>query len=140
MADTVSKKKRSQIMRSVKSKGNRSTEIRLIELFKERGIKGWRRNFRLLGKPDFVFPKAKIVIFADGCFWHGHDCRNTKPADNAHYWQQKIQRNTDRDREVTSQLGQKNWRVIRIWECEIKCGAKEKLTLLEQFISEVNVH
>ncbi|MCP4362118.1 MAG: DNA mismatch endonuclease Vsr [Chloroflexi bacterium] len=132
MTDTFSKQKRSQIMRAVKSKGNRSTELRLIEMFKERGIKGWRRNYKLLGKPDFVFPKARVAVFADGCFWHGHDCRNTKPADNANYWRQKIQRNVERDRKVTAELEQKNWRVIRLWECEIKKGAEEKLRLIEQ--------
>ena len=77
MTDMVSKKQRSKIMRSVKSRGNHPTELKLIQLFKQRGIKGWRRNYQLVGKPDFVFPKARVVLFADGCFWHGHDCRNT---------------------------------------------------------------
>ena len=63
-------------MRNVKSKRNQSTEMRLIAFFKANGIKGWRRNYPITGKPDFVFPKLKTAIFADGCFWHGHDCRN----------------------------------------------------------------
>ncbi len=134
MTDIFSKEKRSEIMRAVKSKKNLSTEIRLIQLFKERKIKGWRRNYKLLGKPDFVFPKSKIAVFADGCFWHGHNCRNTKPAQNAAYWQRKIERNKQRDREVTEALELKQWRVIRIWECEIKEGAEEKLKLLASYI------
>ena len=73
MNDTFTKKKRSQIMKAVKSKGNISTEIKLIKLFKEKKIKGWRRNYKLFGNPDFVFPKSKIALFADGCFWHGHN-------------------------------------------------------------------
>lgn len=134
--DVVSKKQRSKIMRSVKSSGNRSTELKLIQMFKDYGIKGWRRNYKLVGKPDFVFPKARVVVFADGCFWHGHNCRNTKPVDNANYWQGKIQGNKERDREVTESLEQKNWFVIRIWECEIKKGASDKLTLIKQKVSQ----
>lgn len=134
MTDVVSKKQRSKIMRSVRSSGNRSTELRLIQLFKEHGIKGWRRNYKLVGNPDFVFPKARIVVFADGCFWHGHNCRNTTPITNATYWQEKIKRNKERDKEVTDSLEQKNWFVIRIWECEIKQGASGKLMLIQEKI------
>jgi DNA mismatch endonuclease (patch repair protein) len=107
-------------MRAVRSSGNKSTEIKLIEYFKANKIVGWRRKYKLFGKPDFVFPKAKLVIFVDGCFWHGHDCRNTKPAANADYWGQKIARNRQRDVEVTDNLQSKGWRVLRIWECQIK--------------------
>jgi len=120
MADSFSKTERSLIMRAVKSSGNKSTELKLMKLFKELGIKGWRRRFRLLGNPDFVFPKGHIAVFADGCFWHGHNCRNTKPKDNADYWKRKIQRNKARDKTITKDLQQNGWQVIRVWECEIK--------------------
>ena len=120
MADTFSVEKRSEIMRKVKSNRNKSTELRLIQFFKENRICGWRRNFKLYGKPDFVFPKQRLAIFVDGCFWHGHNCRNTKPKDNANYWESKINRNKNRDVQVTETLTNKNWTVIRIWECELK--------------------
>ena len=120
MADVFSKSKRSEVMRAVKSRGNKSTELKLIEIFKNRKIIGWRRNYKLFGKPDFVFPKQRLAIFLDGCFWHGHDCRNTKPADNADYWRQKIERNKKRDELVFKTLVEKSWRVLRIWECQIK--------------------
>jgi DNA mismatch endonuclease (patch repair protein) len=119
MTDTFSKTKRSEIMRSVKSKGNKSTEQKLIEIFKKNKLKGWRRNYTLYGKPDFVFPRLRVVVFADGCFWHGHNCRNTKPSDNAEYWIKKIERNKKRDRLVTKTLRSKGWKVVRLWECEI---------------------
>jgi DNA mismatch endonuclease (patch repair protein) len=67
-----------------------------------------------------VFPRERIAIFLDGCFWHGHDCRNTKPSDNKDYWTNKIGRNIQRDKEVTEILTEKNWKVIRIWECKLK--------------------
>ncbi len=120
--DTVDKNKRSEIMRSVKSKGNKSTELKLIRLFKELSLKGWRRNYPAYGKPDFVFLKKKVAVFADGCFWHGHNCRNVTPAQNSDYWRKKIERNKKRDKEVTATLESKGWTVFRIWECEIKKG------------------
>lgn len=122
MADTFSKEKRTEIMRSVKSRGNESTEILLIKFFKEQKITGWRRKYNLFGKPDFVFIRNRIAIFTDGCFWHGHGCRNIKPKDNAAYWDKKISRNKERDKLVTEHLTNLGWNVIRIWECEIKKG------------------
>ena len=89
-------------MRQIKSKKNKSTELRLIEIFKQNGITGWRRNYPVKGHPDFIFPKKKIAVFVDGCFWHGHDCRNTRPADHQEYWQKKRERNIKHDKEVTA--------------------------------------
>jgi DNA mismatch endonuclease, patch repair protein len=127
MSDTFSPQERSEIMRRVKSGRNRSTELRLVEFFKKEGITGWRRNFPLLGKPDFVFPKKRVAVFADGCFWHGHDCRNTRPQQNKPYWEAKRKRNLERDLLVNEGLAKKGWTVVRIWECEIKKGAFERL-------------
>ena len=127
MADIFDKQQRSQIMRKVKSSGNKSTELRLISVFKENNISGWRRNYAVKGHPDFVFLKMKIAVFVDGCFWHGHDCRNTTPSDNKEYWDRKRQRNIQHDREVTAIFEARRWTVIRIWECELK---KKNVTIL----------
>ena len=129
MADIFTKDQRSEIMRKVRSNRNKSTELKLIQFFNDNRIKGWRRNFKLFGKPDFVFPKLKKVIFVDGCFWHGHSCRNTIPKDNADYWQKKISRNKNRDKEVTKTLASKGWTVIRIRECKLKNLTVLKLKL-----------
>lgn len=107
-------------MKSIKSRGNKSTEIKLIHYFKTHNITGWRRNYDVKGHPDFVFIKERIAIFVDGCFWHGHDCRNTRPADNAEYWNNKRQRNIEHDKLITSLFERRGWKVIRIWECELK--------------------
>lgn len=117
-------------MRQVKSSRNKSTEIKLIDFFKRNSVKGWCRNYDLFGKPDFVFPKSKTAIFVDGCFWHGHDCRNTKPKDNKDYWDTKLNRNIQRDKIVSEALILNGWSVIRIWECELKNDKKlkEKIT------------
>lgn len=120
MADIFDKQKRSHIMRRVKSHGNKSTEIKLISVFKDNNISGWKRNYAVKGHPDFVFLKKKIAVFVDGCFWHGHDCRNTKPSDNKDYWDKKRERNIRHDKEVTASFEARGWTVIRIWECELK--------------------
>lgn len=120
MADVYSKEKRSQVMSLVRSKKNKTTELKLIEIFKQNGIVGWRRNYKVKGHPDFVFLDRKIAIFVDGCFWHGHDCRNTRPAENAEFWQRKRERNIAHDKEITLLFERRGWTVIRIWECELK--------------------
>ncbi|MBI4389950.1 MAG: DNA mismatch endonuclease Vsr [Nitrospinae bacterium] len=123
MADTFPKETRARIMRAVKSRGNLSTEVALAQAFKRKGMKGWRRNYNICGKPDFVFRDKKIAVFADGCFWHGHDCRNVTPKANSSYWSAKIRRNKNRDKHVSALLREKGWRVFRIFECKIKRGS-----------------
>ncbi|WP_051010569.1 very short patch repair endonuclease [Selenomonas sp. F0473] len=125
--DIFSAKKRSAIMRNIKSKKNKSTELRLIEIFRRYGIKGWRRNYSVKGRPDFVFLSFKIAVFVDGCFWHGHDCRNTRPADHRDYWEKKREANRRRDAEVTALFENRGWQVIRIWECELKKKNEDRL-------------
>lgn len=127
MADVYSSEKRTEVMRAVKSRNTKSTELKLISIFKETRIIGWRRTYPLLGKPDFVFPKKRIVIFVDGCFWHGHDCRNVTPSEHKAYWDSKREYNKRHDQIVTETLIKKNWTVIRIWECELKKKNREKL-------------
>lgn len=120
MADVFDSKKRSDIMSKVRSNNNKSTELALIKFFKENNITGWKRNYPVKGHPDFVFLDKKIAVFVDGCFWHGHDCRNTRPSDNAEYWQKKRERNIKHDKEVTAMFENRGWTVVRIWECELK--------------------
>lgn len=120
MADVFDKQKRSMVMQKVRGKGNKSTELRLIEIFHEHNITGWRRNYPVKGHPDFVFPKKRIAVFVDGCFWHGHDCRNTRPKDNADYWAKKREHNIAHDEAVTTAFELRGWEVLRIWECELK--------------------
>ena len=137
MSDIFTPKKRIEIMRANKHRDNKSTELALIEIFKKNKIKGWRRTYKLPGSPDFVFPKERLVVFADGCFWHGHDCRNTKPAINREFWEKKIKRNKERDCKVDTVLRSKGWQVIRIWECEIKKGLENgKLKTIKNLIVE----
>ena len=136
MADIFNKEKRSAIMRQVKSKKNKSTELRLIKIFKENGVTGWKRNYPVKGHPDFVFLKQRIAVFVDGCFWHGHDCRNTSPSANEEFWRKKRERNIKHDKEITELFESRGWTVIRIWECELKQQNCERTLLkIKKYLS-----
>lgn len=137
MSDIYNKEKRSEIMRKIKSKGNRTTELQLIELFKEEGIRGWRRGYPVKGHPDFVFLEKRIAIFVDGCFWHGHDCRNTKPKSNNAFWENKINGNIEHDKSISELFIRRGWQVVRIWECEFR--AKNRKSLIERLNKVLNV-
>ncbi len=138
--DTFGKKERSAIMQAVKSTGNASTELRLMRIFRTRKITGWRRHYRLFGTPDFAFPTARVAVFVDGCFWHGHPCRNIRPAANRQYWDSKIAANCRRDSAVNAALRAKGWSVVRIRECELKGGTSlnRKLKRIAEIASPVD--
>ncbi len=120
MADILSRKKRSALMARIRGRGNKATELRLIAIMRARGITGWKRNVSLLGRPDFVFPRERLAVFVDGCFWHGCPIHATWPKQNAEFWRAKILRNRQRDRAVNRLLRRKGWRVVRIWEHALK--------------------
>jgi len=119
MSDVFTKSKRSLVMSCIRGHGNKDTELALIRLFRLQGITGWRRHRPLLGKPDFVFPKLRLAVFVDGCFWHGCPLHSTKPKNNAAFWDKKLAANKVRDRNVTGILRKEGWRVLRIWEHEL---------------------
>ena len=121
MADVFTKAKRSEVMASIRGKGNRSTEWKLRARLISAGISGWRLHAsEVPGKPDFIFPNEKIAIFLDGCFWHGcKKCRSI-PESNRDFWKKKIGGNKKRDREADRKLGKAGWLVLRFWEHQIK--------------------
>ena len=107
-------------MKAIRSKGNKSTELKLAELFRENKITGWRRHLPLPGKPDFTFRKKKLTLFVDGCFWHRCSKCYREPKTNVDFWKNKIKNNVKRDRKVTKELKQAGWTVVRLWECQLK--------------------
>jgi len=118
MADVFSKTKRSQIMSAIRSKGNKDTEVKLALIFRTHGIKGWRRHQRISGipgSPDFVFRHERLVVFVDGCFWHGCPKHGRMPDSNRSFWLWKLNRNMERDKRVSTQLRHAGWRVLRFW-------------------------
>ena len=115
MADVFTKKKRSQVMAAIRSKGNKATELKLASILRAAGITGWRRHQPLPGCPDFIFRRDRLAIFVDGCFWHGCRWHCRMPQSNSTYWQKKIARNTIRDRATNKTLKEAGWRVLRVW-------------------------
>lgn len=120
MVDVFSRKQRSAIMSRVKGRGNRLTELRLLDLFREHGFVGWRRNADVFGRPDFVFFKVRVAIFVDGCFWHGCPTHGTIPSTNRDFWAAKLDRNKRRDRLVVRELKKRGWIPLRIWQHEFR--------------------
>ena len=111
---------RSKNMQAIRAKGNKSTELKMVKLFRENKITGWRRHLPLPGKPDFTFRKEKLTLFVDGCFWHRCPKCYREPKTNAEFWKNKIENNVKRDRKVTNELKQAGWSVLRLWECQLK--------------------
>lgn len=122
--DTVSVAKRSEIMRAVRSRGNRATELVLMQLLRRYRITGWRRHTSLTGKPDFLFRRHRLAVFVDGCFWHGCPTHCRMPSSKQAYWRPKIARNKARDKFVMVALCKRGWRVLRIWEHDLRNQAR----------------
>lgn len=133
MSDVFSKAKRSEVMSRIRSQGNKDTELALARLFRAHGITGWRRQIQirtsprsspqrgkeLTVRPDFLFPKLRLAVFVDGCFWHGCPRHATQPKNNADFWLRKFAANKARDQLVSRTLRRTGWRVLRIWEHEL---------------------
>lgn len=122
MADIISSDRRSKIMSHIKSKDT-SIEMMVRRRLFALGYR-YRVNYKALpGKPDIVFTKKKVVVFIHGCYWHGHDCGSRyahTSKSNKNYWGLKIQRTQQRDQEHIRELESLGWKVIVLWECQIK--------------------
>ena len=136
--DVFTKEKRSEVMSKIKGKGNKATEVALAKLFRTNGISGWRRQYPIVGKPDFAFPKHKVAVFVDGCFWHGCPKHSTKPKSNKKFWLAKLEANRTRDRKVSRLLRAEGWRVIRIWEHDLKAPNPQMLKAIRNAIATKN--
>lgn len=137
MADKISVERRSQIMSHIKSKDTSIERLVRHGLF-SRGYR-YRVNYAPLpGKPDIVFTKKKIAIFIHGCYWHGHNCGSRYAhisQSNTVYWKAKIERTKQRDQEHIQKLELSGWKVIVIWECEIKQDFEK---VLERLCCEID--
>ena len=119
MSDIFSSQKRSDIMSKISGK-NTKPEILVRKFLFSKGFR-YRINVKTLpGKPDIVLPKYKTIIFVNGCFWHGHNCKKGKlPSSNTDFWKEKISNNKSRDDKNSDLLVKLGWKVIIIWQCEI---------------------
>jgi len=140
MADVFTKAKRSEVMSRIRGRGNKNTELALVILFRRNKISGWRRNQKSFGKPDFVFPKLKLTVFVDGCFWHGCPRCYTRPKSNQNFWDDKVVRNRQRDKQVSGILRKAGWRVIRIWEHSLAKRGNACVRKIQAAIAQRTIH
>lgn len=121
MTDTFSQGKRSWVMSRIRS-GNTSPEKIVRSYLHTHGLRFRLHRKDLPGKPDIVLSRFKTVVFVHGCFWH--QCPRCKsgrlPKSNLTYWQTKLKKNQDRDKQNIKSLKSLGWKVIVIWECQIK--------------------
>lgn len=136
MADVHDKKTRSKNMSAIRSK-NTKPEMLVRRFLHANGFRYTLHNKKLPGKPDIVLPKYKTVIFVHGCFWHGH--KNCKyfvvPKTRTEWWLKKINTNIANDTKAVKALKKDGWRVINIWECDLKFVKAERTltSLLKKF-------
>ena len=132
MADSVSSCRISEIMSHIKSKDT-SIELMVRRYLFAMGYR-YRVNYKELpGKPDIVFTKKKIAIFVHGCYWHGHDCGSRYAhvsQSNKAYWESKIERTKQRDQEHIQKLEAAGWKVIVLWECEMRVDFDATIAML----------
>ena len=119
--DAFTPEGRSAVMRRVRGKDTRP-EMTVRSLVHRMGLRYALHRRDLPGNPDLVFPARDRIIFVHGCFWHGHRCRagRNRPASNTDYWTAKLDRNHARDAVNSRRLRNLGWRVLVIWECELK--------------------
>jgi DNA mismatch endonuclease (patch repair protein) len=136
MTDVFSPEKRSSVMRRVKSTGT-SPELKVRGVLTRMGLRYRLHRKDLPGKPDIVMAGRRLAIFVHGCFWHGHDCaRGARvPKANRDYWLGKVGRNRERDGEHRAALEAEGWRVLTLWECELKDEAALEQTLSRQILA-----
>jgi DNA mismatch endonuclease (patch repair protein) len=122
--DNLTKRQRHENMAKVRSQVNASTELKVMRALRLAGLTGWRRHLPVFGRPDFAFPKSRVALFIDGCFWHGCPRCYQAPKSSSAFWRQKLSKNRKRDRQVSRQLRNDGWKVVRVWECELKFPAR----------------
>lgn len=134
--DVFTKAKRSEVMSKIRGKGNKATELAMVKLLRAHGITGWRRHYPITGKPDFAFPKQKLAVFVDGCFWHSCPKHITQPKGNKSFWRAKLEANKARDRKVNRLLRSQGWKIARIWEHQLRdVGSSPLARILQSQLS-----
>lgn len=130
MADVMTPEQRSRCMAAIRGKDTKPEMIVRKYLF-SRGLRYRVQVRKLPGNPDIVLPKYRTAVFVNGCFWHGHEgCRYFRlPKSNIQFWHEKISRNIARDCRNAAALQALGWRVITVWECDIRTAATRRTSL-----------
>lgn len=138
--DDMTKEQRRKNMQNIRSKDT-SIELKLRKALWHAGIH-YRKNYsKIPGKPDIAVTRWKIAVFCDSSFFHGRDFDTKKPVDSNHeYWDKKIRRNMERDREVEQVLRAMDWKVIRFWDIDINKHLDECVRTVQEAITEAKIH
>ncbi|SFL91205.1 very short patch repair endonuclease [Salibacterium qingdaonense] len=138
MADNLTSEQRKKNMKAIRSQSELENVVSR-ELWK----RGWRfrkNNKTLFGKPDIAIKKYKVVIFIDSCFWHCCPDHGNFPKSNQEFWEQKLQRNVQRDQEVNDYYNSISWNIKRVWEHEVKQDLDQVIDELSGFIESCKSH
>lgn len=134
--DNLTKEQRRKNMRNIRSKDTVPErkvmrELRRRKIYFADHVKG------IAGKPDIVFQRKKVIVFIDSDFWHGHPKRFIMPVTNIEYWSDKIANNKERDRQITKELRLKGWKVIRLWEYDVKHHFEKSIKIILRAIDKL---
>lgn len=140
MTDTFDPEMRSRIMARVHSRDT-TPETAVRRALHEAGFRFRLHRRDLPGTPDIVLPRFRTAVFVHGCFWHGHGCRrDRRPSSNSDYWQEKVNRNHRRDAAALEALAKAGWKVLVIWECQVRQGIEEVLNELHKVCGTLDNH
>jgi len=135
MTDVLTPTQRKYNMSQIKGK-NTSPEIIIRKLLYSKGIRGYRIHYPLIGKPDIVFIKRRLVVFIDGCYWHKCPECFTIPQTRTEFWLEKINKNVARDNKINHQLVNEGWKVLRFWEHDVRKNPEEIVDTIISGIKE----
>jgi len=138
MTDVLSPEQRHLNMVRIKGK-NTGPEVKLRRLLYQSGLRGYRVHHNITGKPDVVFTRQRIAIFVDGCFWHKCPFCFKEPETRKDFWLEKINKNVERDKRNDLKLSEEGWRVIRIWEHQVKKNPEEVLELIARALGRTEI-
>ena len=133
MADTFTKEKRSEVMSKIRSKETQIEQI-VFKYLRKQGVYFQKHYKKAPGSPDIALPRKKIAIFIDGDFWHGWQFSKKKGKLPKKYWLAKIESNIQRDKKNHAKLRRRGWKVLRIWEHQLKNQPEKYLEKILQFI------
>ncbi len=132
MTDIMSKQQRSKLMSRIRGRDTGIEKLLMLELKKQK-VSRFKYQLKMTGNPDFVFPDHKIAVFCDGDFWHGYNFESRKPKLRK-YWRNKISSNMKRDKDITRHLRKNGWKVIRIWEHQIRKNPASCVNKIQKFL------
>lgn len=134
--DNLTRAQRRKNMQNIRSTGTAS-ETLIMRALRSKNIYFAKNVKSIIGKPDIVFRRKKIVVFIDSDFWHVHPRRFIMPQSNKRYWKEKIRRNKKRDSAVNKKLIKSGWKVIRIWEYDVKRKADKCIKKILKAVNQV---